>query len=842
MQTIEEKIAAEKIKCYHCGDDCPDNEIKINDKFFCCNGCKTVYEILETNNLCNYYSIDEQPGIKKNISIKRNYDFLDDKDLINNLLDFTDGKISKVTFSIPQMHCSSCIWILENLYKLDGGVVQSQVNFLQKKVFIKYKEGETSLKNIVELLDSIGYEPDLNLQEENKEKKIDVNKKLYYKIGVAGFCFGNIMLLSFPEYLSITDFATEELKIIFGYINIVLSLPVFFYSASEYYLSAFKGLRKRIVNIDVPITIGIGVLFLRSVYEILSHSDAGYMDSLAGLVFFLLIGKLFQNKTYDTLNFERNYKSYFPIAVTIFKNGKETTIPVEKLETGQRIIIKNNELIPADSVLIKGSANIDYSFVTGESAPEHKTNGELIYAGGKQIGGAIEVETIKEISQSYLTQLWNNEVFDKNYESEAIPPNGFGFLKKIIGWRNPPKQKPRLDTKYKTRAKADSIDSLVNSVSKNFTAAVISIALISFFYWLPQNFELAFNAFTAVLIIACPCALALSTPFTLGSALRIFGRNKFYLKNTHIIEKLSKITDIVFDKTGTITESKNVNISFEGNELSDYEKMLVKSLVRNSSHPLSGNINKLLETEHFNIIEDFKENSGKGIEGTVDGNYIKIGSGEFVNSKNNNDSFSGTKIFISINNEVKGFYKISNQYRNGLKDIINSFGNKFNLSLLSGDNESEKENLKNIFSENTEMLFKQSPQNKLDFIKQLQQKNKKVLMIGDGLNDAGALQQSDVGITVSENINNFSPACDAILEAESFIKLKDFIKFSRTSKNIIIASFIISAVYNIIGLSFAVQGTLSPIIAAILMPLSSITVVVFTTFTTNILAKRKGLL
>lgn len=527
------------------------------------------------------------------------------------------------------MHCSSCIWILENLYKLESGIVQSEVNFLQKKVFIKYREIETSLKIIVELLDSIGYEPDLNLQEENKEVKIDANKKLLYKIGVAGFCFGNIMLLSFPEYLSITDFATEELKIIFGYINIVLSLPVFFYSASEYYLSAFKGLRKRIVNIDVPITIGIGVLFLRSVYEILSHSDAGYMDSLAGLVFFLLVGKLFQNKTYDTLNFERNYKSYFPIAVTIFKNGKETTIPIEKLGTGQRIIIKNNELVPADSVLIKGSANIDYSFVTGESAPEQKTNGELIYAGGKQIGGAIEVETIKEISQSYLTQLWNNKAFDKNYKS--------------------------------------NIDSLVNSVSKNFTAGVFLIALISFFYWLPQNFELAFSAFTAVLIIACPCALALSTPFTLGSTLRIFGRNKFYLKNTHIIEKLSKITDIVFDKTGTITESRNVNISFEGNELSDYEKMLIKSLVRNSSHPLSGNVYKFLEGEHFKSIEDYKEITGKGIEGTVDGNFVKIGSAEFVDSENMNGNTSGSKIFVSINNDVKGFYKISNQYRNGLK-------------------------------------------------------------------------------------------------------------------------------------------------------------------------------
>lgn len=804
MQISEEKIITKKIKCFHCGDECPDKEIFIDDKYFCCNGCKTVYEILDNNNLCNYYSIDEQPGIKKNISIKRNYDFLDDNDLINNLLDFSDGKISKVTFSIPQMHCSSCIWILENLYKLESGIVQSEVNFLQKRIFIKYKKNETSLKKVVELLDSIGYEPDLNLQEENKDIKTDLNKNLLYKIGVAGFCFGNIMLLSFPEYLSITDFATEELKVYFGYINIVLALPVFFYSASDYFISAFKGLRKKIVNIDVPITIGISVLFIRSIFEIISKSDAGYLDSLSGLVFFLLIGRLFQNKTYDTLNFERNYKSYFPIAVTIIKNGEETTIPVEKLKTGKRIIIKNNELIPADSVLIKGLANIDYSFVTGESTPEIKNNGEMIYAGGKQIGGAIEVETIKEISQSYLTQLWNNKAFDKNYKS--------------------------------------NIDSLVNLVSKYFTFAVIAIALASFFYWLPLNSELGFNALTAVLIIACPCALALSTPFTLGSALRIFGRNKFYLKNAHIIEKLSKITDVVFDKTGTITESQNANIQYEGEKLTNYEKMLVKSVVRNSSHPLSGNINKYLDSEYFNEISDYKEIAGKGIEAVVDCNLVKIGSADYVAPEAQSNNSAGTKILISINGSIKGFYKISNTYRKGLKDIIDSFENKFSLSLLSGDNDGEKETLIKMFKDNTGMHFKQSPQNKLNFINRLQENGKKVLMIGDGLNDAGALQQSDVGITVSENINNFSPACDGILEADSFIKLNDFIKFSNTSKKIIITSFAISFLYNIIGLSFAVQGTLSPIIAAILMPLSSITVVVFTTFSTNILAKRKGLI
>jgi Cu+-exporting ATPase len=253
------------------------------------------------------------------------------------------------------MHCSSCIWILENLYKLDEGIISSQVNFLQKKIFIRFADALTSLKNVVELLDSLGYEPLLNLEEKIEDKQNSEAKKLYYKIGIAGFCFGNIMLLSFPEYLSINIKEHDELKQIFSYLNLLLSLPIFFYSSSDYFISAWKGLKKKIINIDVPIALGIFILFLRSLVEIIIYGQAGYLDSLAGLVFFLLIGKLFQNKTYDNLNFERNYKSYFPISITIRKDNTETTIPVEKLTVGERIIVRNNEIIPADSVLIKAA-------------------------------------------------------------------------------------------------------------------------------------------------------------------------------------------------------------------------------------------------------------------------------------------------------------------------------------------------------------------------------------------------------------------------------------------------------------------------------------------------------
>ena len=787
----------DKVNCYHCGDDCGKLPIVHDGKNFCCNGCKTVYELFSSNDLSYYYDLQSSAGAIPNV-VESKYEFLTEPKIIERLLEFNEDKIQIVNLYIPHIHCSSCIWILENLNKLNPSISSSQVDFPKKTVRIVFNPETLNLKDLAILLARIGYEPYISLEDYDKGEK-KVNRGLIYKLGVAGFAFGNVMFLSFPEYFEVNEFWLDQYKGLFRWLMFAFSLPVVFYAGQDYLISAFKGLRSKLMNIDVPIALGILVLFFRSTLEIIFDWGSGFFDSLTGLIFFLLVGKFFQQKTYSFLSFERDYKSYFPIAVTrISKNDKEETVQIYDIERGDRLLIRNEELIPVDGILINGRAQIDYSFVTGESEPVFKDSGDKIYAGGKQLEGAIEMDVLKTVSQSYLTQLWSSSVFSEDKES-----------------------------KFQT---------LTDSIGKRFTWAVLTIAFVATAFWLYHDSSKAMNVFTAVLIIACPCAIALAAPFTLGNMLRIFGRKKFYLKNTQTIEQLAQIDTAIFDKTGTITTTQKSKATYEGMQLSIEEEALLKNTLRASNHPLSRTLYDMLAEHNIVPLDEYHEHLGQGIEGQKDESHIKVGSADFVGNSADYDS-EKTSVHISSNDAYKGRFVFHNHYRIGISNLFKAMDDYLHLAILSGDNEGEKTRLEKIVPKLTPMYFNQKPNDKLNFIKTLQEHGKKVLMVGDGLNDAGALAQSNVGIAISENVNVFSPACDGILDATKFEQLNQYILASKKAMKIIKLSFILSLVYNVVGLYFAVTGQLEPVIAAILMPLSSISVVVFTTLATNFIGK-----
>jgi len=785
-------------QCFHCGNALiQQEEIVFDNKSFCCNGCKTVYEIFSQNDLSCYYDFQATPGATPQ-DIQGKYDFLTHENIIEKLLEFQERNTHIVSLYIPHIHCSSCIWILENLQKLQPGIVSSQVNFPEKKVRIHFNPEQTTLLQIVELLCSIGYEPYISLESYDKGKK-KVDRSLIYKIGIAFFSFGNIMLLSFPEYFEVNEFWIDQYRDFFRWLIFALSLPAFLYSASGYYVAAWKSLKQGLLNIEIPIALGIVVMFIRSTVDIVFHYGQGFFDSMCGLIFFMLLGKLFQQKTYDFLSFERDYKSYFPIAITkILPNGKEEAVQVYDIQKGDRLLIRNQELIPVDGILISDTAAIDYSFVTGEAMPIAKKSGDKLFAGGKLMGNVIEMEVLLTVSQSYLTQLWSNDVFQK-----------------------------LVTQKHK---------SITDTVSRYFTPALLLLAIGSFIYWVFIDVTTAFNVFTAILIVACPCALALTAPFTLGNVLRIMGNQKLYLKNAIVVEQLAKVDTIVFDKTGTITTNKKATIQKHGAfEVQDIT--LLKNALRGSNHPLSRRLYDFLPEVLKMPVTSFEEITGKGIRATVGGKQICLGSASFVGLSATHDMYN-TAVYISIDGQYKGNFTFDNQYREGLEALFQKLSMRYALYILSGDNEGEKETLTRLLPANTQLVFNQKPEQKLDFIEHLQQQGKNVLMVGDGLNDAGALAQSHVGIAISENVNVFSPACDGILDATQFEQIAFFLRYAKNAMRIIYMSFGLSLLYNVVGLSYAVTGHLLPIVAAIIMPLSTITIVSFVTVMSNVFANK----
>jgi Cu+-exporting ATPase len=788
---------AESVVCTHCSEPCEDI-IWLSDKPFCCEGCKTVFEILSANDLCTYYQLDGQAGTSLKNAHTGSYAYLDAPEVRQKLLSFDSTDLSRITFHVPAVHCVSCIWLLENLRKLNAGVFKAEVSFGRKTVAIAFDPRKVKLSELASLLAAVGYAPVIGVDDEQDvATKSTSGRTLVYKLAIAGFCFGNIMLFSFPEYLGL-DQHDGSLKSIFSWLNLALSVPVFFYSASEYFVSAFRSFRQKQINIDVPIAAGLVALFLRSTFDILSGTGPGYLDSFTGLVFFLLIGRWFQGKTYESLAFDRDFKSYFPLAVNRLVDNVWTPAIIYDLKKGDILKIRNMEIVPADSVLNDHDALFDYSFVTGEAKPMKIKKGDRVYAGGRLVGQPVTLTVEKITSQSHLTSLWNNETFRKTEERQ---------YQKII-----------------------------DRSAQKFTWIVIALANVTAGVWYVLAPQQMWLVLTSVLMVACPCALALAAPFTFGSMLRVFGKHGLYLKNADVIERLAAIDAVVFDKTGTVTYGREPAVEFVG-DLKGLEREATKVLSAASTHPLSMIISKSIHAAHTHDLSNFKELPGKGVQGVVAGKFIKVGAAEFVGFYEKFDP-KASVVFVSIDDEVRGYFIITVKIRPQLKNMLARLGKKC-VALLSGDNDADKASMQKVFQPFVNLLFNQDPHDKLAFIQNLQQAGKKVMMVGDGLNDSGALKQSNVGLAISDDSGIFTPACDGILDGTRLNDLDKFLDLARYSSIILKIAFSISFFYNAIALSFAVTGHLTPLVAAILMPVSSVSVVGFSTLAVNYVARRK---
>jgi P-type Cu+ transporter len=792
-----EKRLAEKTTCYHCGDTCAEEHIQYDQKDFCCTGCRAVYGLLNESGLGNYYELAEKPGVKEQSDATRmRPELFDLPEVREKLVEFSEDGVTRVVLTVPQMHCSSCIWLLENLDRAEPAIIRSRVRFSDKELSITFREGKLGLRGLVELLRRIGYAPLLNTDKDKKARRgPGVPRMMYVKLGVAGFAFGNIMLFSFPEYLG-ADHEDATLLKGFQYLSLLFSLPVLLFASTDFFTSAWAGLRNRTVNIDQPIALGIIALFTRSTLDVLMETGPGYFDSLGGLIFFLLLGRWYQAYTYQALSFDRSLNDFLPLVVLRKLGDAEEAVNVGDLKEGDRIVVRDQELIPVDGVLRDGIANIDNSFITGEPLTTRRMVGDTIRAGGRQRGAAIELEVVRPFQQSHLKRLWEEHT-------------GHG-------------QRP-------------AMPKMIDNVARRFTIAVILISVVAGFYWWGKDPAMVWPVVTAVLIVACPCALALAMPFTYGHTMRLLGQRGIFLRDAEVVERLAHIDQVVFDKTGTLTAREAYELKFKGDPLDPRELMLVRSLARNSTHPLSAVLYNGLKAPLEEAVA-VEEIAGQGIGGEVDGVPVRIGSAAFTGGVTALVEDGQAQVHVAIGGIHRGHYTVRKSTRSGMQEAVHGMRELTGTHLLTGD--SNVDPAVALAFEGGNMRTGCDPQDKAAYVRALQKDGHRVMMVGDGLNDAGALSQSDVGITVSETSAALTPASDAIISAQALDKLPKAMLLTRRARRIVIMSLGLSLMYNVCGVSFAVSGQLTPLIAAILMPLSSATVAGFVTLATTVTARR----
>jgi Cu+-exporting ATPase len=769
--------------CRHCGEPCPTPDPASPLGPFCCGGCEAVYAFVNGHGLGAFYACDVPPGVTQRAAALAGEGFaaLDDPAVAARVLRLDTAALACAVFAVPGLHCASCVWLVERLWGVDPRIVRVEVDLLRRSVQVWFRRDRMSLRQVAELLAATGYAPDVP-HEAPRAGTTPARRRLHLQLGVAGFAFGNVMVFSIPRYASGAPLEAPFQQL-FDALNVALATPVLLYSAADYLRRAWRALAMFRLTLDVPVALGLLALYGRSVVDIVGGRGPGFMDSFAGLVFFLLVGRLFQEHAFDRIAFDRTFRSFLPLTVRVSRGEAWVPTPIEALRIGDRIALRPQEVVPADAVLVDPSGTIDYAFVTGESTPVAVTLGERVHAGGRVVDGALRLDVTQPVEHTHLARLWNHPAFGADRRHWIT-----GVSARFGTW---------------------------------FTVATLALAAAGAAAWWPDA-GMAVQVASAVLIIACPCALTLAAPVTLGTAMSQLAPRGLFLKEPAVALDLSRIDTIVFDKTGTLTGGDAR--ALPPADLPDADWRHVQRLAAASAHPVSRAIAGGIAADR--PVAGRVEVPGQGLRGVVDGHDVVIGTAAFVASTAGADvdsAAAGSGAALAIDGRFRGWTRLAAPIRHGIEAAAASLTRRYDLWLLSGDNGADAPRWTALFG--LRRLFQQSPDDKLAFVQARMAEGRRVLMVGDGLNDAGALAAADVGLAVSDDTACLVPACDAMVRGRALAELPALLRYARHARHVIVLCFAVSVVYNVLGLTLALQGRLTPLATAVLMPVSSLTVI-----------------
>jgi len=788
-------------KCIHCNNNLLENQIN-----FCCDGCEVGYNIINKNGLENYYL---NRIIDPNISIKPQEN--PDDFNIAQYANIGENNHKSINLLIPSIHCGACVWLIENLLNKQSYIEKARINLSQKIINISWVGDFDIGQKSINLINNIGYKT-LPVEENyliEIEKKF--NNQIFKALAVAGFGAGNIMLFSFALWFDqsheITGFTRQFLYIL----SALIALPVIIYSGRIFFVSAFQSTIKGRPNMDLAISIAIFLATIVSIMQTYRIGNHIYFDSVVMLIFFLLIGRYLDFKARKKIF---NITSEFSLLQTSFarveNQGKITLIPSKKLQKNMILVVASAERIACDGEIIEGESIINNSLISGEIIPQKISIGDQVFGGSINIGNAIKVKITKNINESLLSKI--------------------------------------IDIIAKIEFKKNIYIRIADNFSKYYTPAVHFIAFLTFCYWFffkKELWDLALMNATAVLIITCPCALALAIPIAQSLAVANFLKRGIIIKNGEVLEKLNQIDYVIFDKTGSLTVGEpeleaiyNINNSqikliSMNDDLHQFNFSIMYNIAKFSSHPIAKSIVKSLDKiQNLHSTNMKVENfTGFGLVGNYQNQNYYLGNMEFCKI---NFDFSLVPSNQSENSsELSCFFKSDNanyllifkdKIKENASDAVNFLENqKKKIILLSGDKENEVKRIANL-CKISEFYWQKNPIEKAEIIQNLKNNGNKILMIGDGLNDAPSLALADASLSFSKAVDLTQNIADILIEGEKLSSIIFLFKFSNKTFKVMKQNLTIALIYNIIAVPFAIAGHIVPLLAAIAMSSSSILV------------------
>ncbi|MCH9711454.1 MAG: heavy metal translocating P-type ATPase [Proteobacteria bacterium] len=791
--------------CFHCGlEVTKHNRIQANidqtSRDFCCVGCASVCQTIHQSGLGAFYT-QQTSSMLPAVTLEYPLEFYDAPAFQQPFLESTAESEKIITLISDTIHCAACVWLIEKSIGALPGVNWVRANLTDKRIRLSWDEKEIQLSKIMQRLADLGYSAmpyEQNLVEQLANKS---NKAMLYKIGFAAFTMMNLLWISIALYTGASEGKYHQY---FQWLGFALATPTLFYSGAGFLKSAYIGLRNRSMNMDVPISIGALTTYFYSVYVLLGFSAKGevYFDTVVNFIFVILIGRYLENSAKkSSISASSSLQQLQPKVGLVIKGRSEIITPVSAININDRVLIRPGERIPVDGQVLSGMSETDESLLSGESQPVAKGIGDEVFAGSVNGQGAVEILVTKTLKQSVL-----------------------GKIVSLVE-----------NTQHNKSAVVCSIDRII----PYFVGVTIFLALTTFVYWYPDDFDLALLSATSVLIITCPCAFGLATPMSIAVASGAAIKDKMLIKNSDTFEVLNQVDWVVFDKTGTLTlgEFKVEQIVCSPAQPQTKKSDLLQimaSIEKYSEHPLAQAI--VDENRHDLLMaHDFQSTPGQGISASIDGVVYKIGKLSFVDNNQQMDvellkssqqieAQGASCIWCSSKNQVLGFVALSDQIKADAKTTITqllSMGKQ--VSVLSGDSQAVTQKVADYLGIK-HVIAQALPEDKANYIKQLQQQHQ-VLMIGDGVNDAPALVQADTSMAIGSGSDVSVNHADVVLLKSTLSPILAMITLAQRTSQTIKQNITFALLYNALMVPLAMMAKVTPLFAAIVMPISSLIVI-----------------